>query len=282
MRRSRLDVALDYGLNKFKVFPCKQNKSPLTNNGFKNATEDLDQILEWWSKYPEALVGLSCGENNLVVIDFDYHKPGLEDCLQEFCGKYGLNFAEHPYTVTSQSGGLHAYFKAPDSVEIPSTTSKLLGGVDTKGHGGYVIAADGIDYILNGDKYGCNPPALNRLPPLPEKVFEPLQETKKQLVVCERSNNFDLDQPTIYRLNSELKLIDPDPYDDWIKVGMALHLASSGSKVGFDVWCEWASKSPKFSIEEHIKKWDSFKCDSVSGVGLGTIFKLAKDKYYSA
>ena len=40
------------------VSPCKADKSPLTPNGFKDASADLDQICTWWTQWPDALVGV--------------------------------------------------------------------------------------------------------------------------------------------------------------------------------------------------------------------------------
>jgi hypothetical protein len=40
------------------IFPCGRNKAPLTKKGFKDATTDPEQILEWWEKYPDAMIGM--------------------------------------------------------------------------------------------------------------------------------------------------------------------------------------------------------------------------------
>ena len=63
------------------VFPCKEfidrkngkiSKAPYIPRGFKNATRDIEQIRQWWSKWPHALVGIPTGiETNLFVIDID-------------------------------------------------------------------------------------------------------------------------------------------------------------------------------------------------------------------
>ena len=43
------------------VFPCKKDKSPYTVHGFKDATNNRQQIEDWWAKYPDALVGVPTG-----------------------------------------------------------------------------------------------------------------------------------------------------------------------------------------------------------------------------
>lgn len=48
-------------------------------------------------------------------------------------------------------------------------------------------------------------------------------------------------------------------YDDWLRVGMALHHETGGSDDGFQLWDEWSSISPKYTSTEYGRqKWDSF------------------------
>jgi len=52
------------------VFPCGENKRPLTPNGFKDATCDPDIVHGWWTVQPNALIGVPTGVK-FVVIDLD-------------------------------------------------------------------------------------------------------------------------------------------------------------------------------------------------------------------
>ena len=63
-----------------------------------------------------------------------------------------------------------------------------------------------------------------------------------------------------------------DDYDEWVKVGMALH--SVGDDALLADWCQWSAASGKFKAGECEAKWASFKSDS-GGVGLGTLYHLA-------
>ena len=62
-----LSAALDYAANGISIFPVKERgKSPLTNNGFKDASTDPDTIVRWWEKWPNANIGLPTGKANRV------------------------------------------------------------------------------------------------------------------------------------------------------------------------------------------------------------------------
>ncbi len=63
-----------------------------------------------------------------------------------------------------------------------------------------------------------------------------------------------------------------DDYDEWVKVGMALH--SIGDDSLLSDWSQWSAASGKFKAGECEAKWSTFKSDS-GGVGLGTLFHLA-------
>ena len=43
------------------VFPCRADKKPYTEHGFKDASKNLEQIAEWWTKWPDALIGVPTG-----------------------------------------------------------------------------------------------------------------------------------------------------------------------------------------------------------------------------
>lgn len=57
---------------KGKTVNCKPGKHPLTKNGVKDATLDPSAIREWWSRWPQANIGIACGEKSgIFVLDVD-------------------------------------------------------------------------------------------------------------------------------------------------------------------------------------------------------------------
>lgn len=74
------------------------------------------------------------------------------------------------------------------------------------------------------------------------------------------------------KLSEALPFIEPEPYENWLKVGMALHPLGDE---GFQMWDSWSAQSPKYPGQNELRgKWDSFK--DGEGVGFGTVFHLAK------
>jgi predicted P-loop ATPase len=63
-----------------------------------------------------------------------------------------------------------------------------------------------------------------------------------------------------------------DDYDEWLRVGMALHSVGDDSLLAD--WIHWSAGSGKFEPGVCEAKWRSFKSDT-GGVGLGTLFHLA-------
>jgi Bifunctional DNA primase/polymerase, N-terminal/Primase C terminal 1 (PriCT-1) len=153
-----LQAALIYAGRGWRVFPCHtptnggcscgnptcehigkhprfhQNDLP---HGLTNATNDAQQIRRWWTRWPDANIGIANGaKSSLVVLDVDPDKGGsltLEDLLTEH--------GSLPETVESLTGGggRHLLFGDP-GVEIKNSASKLGAGLDIRGDGGYIIA----------------------------------------------------------------------------------------------------------------------------------------------
>jgi hypothetical protein len=130
-----IDVARSLRL---PMFPCvstpgntETHKTPLTRHGFKDAVTDPAMIRDWWSRYPNALIGVPTGSaSGIFVIDIDSAK--------HHTAAQWLDAADLPETRQhrTQSGGLHLLFK---HCSLGSSGSRLARGVDTRGEGGYII-----------------------------------------------------------------------------------------------------------------------------------------------
>jgi Bifunctional DNA primase/polymerase, N-terminal len=126
------------------VFPCGEDKRPLTPNGFKDATADPDVIHDWWVRCPDALIGVPTGPK-FVVIDLDLQHEDAQAWLAN-------NRQRLPLTRThaTRSGGKHFLF-APNA-KVKCSASKICRGVDTRGLGGYIVwwPACGLEVLHRG------------------------------------------------------------------------------------------------------------------------------------
>ena len=123
-----LRLAEEYGL---PVFPCRPDKRPYTEHGFKDATTNLDTIEEWWRRWPDALVGVPTGKaSGIFVLDVDpdglawYQEHAAELCAGRI--------------HQTRRKGYHLLYKVPQQ-EIRNSASQIAPGIDVRGDGGYII-----------------------------------------------------------------------------------------------------------------------------------------------
>ena len=89
-----------------------------------------------------------------------------------------------------------------------------------------------------------------------------------------------LDDSDLDRAVKALHHISPDcDYEQWIELGQALH--TEFGEAGLGPWMTWSMAGAKFAGTKDIEvHWKSFH--QGKGVGLGTLFKYAKDCGYEA
>jgi len=93
------------------VFPLLPGtKIPMPgSHGFRDATNDVVQVIEWWTVTPDANIGIATGTiSGLFVIDIDLYKEAVHEALDEIETKYGR--FPPTLTATSARGGQHLYF----------------------------------------------------------------------------------------------------------------------------------------------------------------------------
>jgi hypothetical protein len=163
---SMLDAALHYAqVVRVPVFPCNcDDKRPLTAHGFHDATRDDTQIRAWWSRFPDAMIAIPCGEvSGVWVLDIDVDPiTGINGfpLWSQLIAQHG----EIPKTLTSITprGGRHLFFQWQPGLTIKSTQGVPGNGIDVRSNGGYVILppsirADGSSY--RWDSYAGVAPA---------------------------------------------------------------------------------------------------------------------------
>lgn len=135
------NAALAYAGAGWAVFPLKPGeKVPAVKHGVKEATTDLAQVGEWWQR--EYNIGVACGEpSGLFVLDVD-GEVGLDSLV-----RLGHGF---PATLcqTTPSGGWHFVFQHLPGLR--NTAGTLGEKLDTRGDGGYIVAAPSV---VNGVQY---------------------------------------------------------------------------------------------------------------------------------
>ncbi len=122
------------------VFPCVvEGKRPLTRRGFLDASSDPEQVAAWWSRTPDANIGIPTGAaSGVVVVDVDVHGPHNGRAAYQRATEAGLVDGAG-LLVRTPTGGAHVYFPATPGREQRSWQAADV-GVDFRGDGGYIIA----------------------------------------------------------------------------------------------------------------------------------------------
>ncbi|MDF2270681.1 bifunctional DNA primase/polymerase [Streptomyces coacervatus] len=141
----------------------------------QRATTDAALLTAAWAQRPYN-VGVATGPSGLLVVDLDTLKPeelkGAPDGATSFAAlcERAEQTVPATYRVRTARGGEHLYFTQPPGARLHNTAGRLAKKIDTRGWGGYVVAAgsitpDGVYEILDD-----RPPAV-----LPEWLHELLK-----------------------------------------------------------------------------------------------------------
>lgn len=175
MANALLDAALRYADDGWQVFPLYGITNGRCDCGTKcdspgkhprvawtqEATTDQERIERWWTEWPNANIGVATGKRSgIYVIDIDNKasvevSPGVlvgagdNSIRQQELVLGGLN---PTLTVTTGSGGTHLIYDYPEDMTDPlPNRSGMLHSVDTRGDGGYIVAAPSTH--VSGNRY---------------------------------------------------------------------------------------------------------------------------------
>lgn len=120
------------------VFPVDAvQKRPRVSHGHLDASTDFDTIQGWARLFNSGGAIATPTGNGLLVIDIDPRNGGSVP-----------SWAPETLTVSTQSGGLHLYYKL-EGEDVRSRASLFAPGVDSKCAGGYVLIPPSPGYTWN-------------------------------------------------------------------------------------------------------------------------------------
>lgn len=167
---SNLMNALQHAWNGFAVIPCRPDKRPYLKGWPDAGTTNEPTIHSWWQQFPDAIAGLPCGPNSLLVVDCNRKGEGKPDGVANWeiaCRSAAVDLS-HCFTVETPSGGRHYYFRTNDGTSIGNTTGKLGEAIDTRGFGGFVIAPGSV--LADGRRYRVLQGTIQSTVFLPETI----------------------------------------------------------------------------------------------------------------
>lgn len=120
----------------------------------QRASTDPAQIRRWWALAPTCNVGIACGPSHLYVIDLDPAHgeapppewPGARhgrDVLARLADRAGQPYPGNTYTVRSPAGE-HLYYRVEDSCSLRNTVGLAGWRIDSRGAGGFIVAAGSV------------------------------------------------------------------------------------------------------------------------------------------
>lgn len=260
---------------------CTCHNSKCTAVGKHPTNENWQRTPQWDDDAIEGMemavaggrgYGVLC--DNLLVVDVDVRNGGGQS-FKKLIKRFPEIAGSGMIVETGRGdGSKHYYFKLPKDVLTKTAPKDIDGnpefpGIDFK-HSGFVVGpgsphASGKDYvILSG--------SIDEIDDAPSVLVDYLKREPFVRVEYEGSH-IDVSEGVIASMLSVVTCYND--YEDWVKVGMAVHHASNGSSV--DLWRDWSKQSSKYDPEDIDAKWHSFGKNGANPVTVASLIKMAKD-----
>ena len=211
-------------------------KKPRTENGYHDWPDEKGKLTA------DKRWGVIPGSMSYVVFDVDHDHDIADKLLRK-------EFGPPSAKVQSRVTGSHYWY--PSSGDIPN--APWLCG-DIRGTNGYIILWDIADLLEQLAGNG----------------------TLRRLSLADIQGAKSLRPRPKTKIETMLSHVEPDEYETWLRVGMALK--SDLGDDGLNLWAGWSRQSDKFKYGECEKKWRGF--DDEGRISLGTLYYLACEGGY--
>lgn len=297
--RVQLRRALALAERGFYVFPLRTQgdlKAPHPmlgaggeSGGHRGATLDRGVIREWWTRVPEAGIGINLARSGLLAVDVD-RRDGGHMTLAKYEAENSVLRSCVEVRSGSGDGSKHIYFRVPvgRGGRVPGRIGAGRGegesGVQIK-HNGYVVAAGSPHPSGGVYEYLRGRSALDLLDvaEIPEAPAWVLSSANPHAVTGDggmalMSWGQEIDgvimpmkprtgQPTS-KLAERVMLVPngglsngvreaEQEYDDWFRVISAIHYETEGSDEGEGIALTWSVQSSRHTVEKFEKAWES-------------------------
>ena len=162
------------------LFPCRGKDQPLIDDWPNQASNEPEQLAEWWSKWPDANIGLACGKSSLVAVDLDQGHGNGADGIAAWTG-LGISEAG-AWIQNTPSGGKHLLYADTSNGQIGNSPGALPRGIDIRGRGGYVLLWPSRTNI---GRYTCGGNWIDRPSFLPHTLRAIIQARSSKPVTLE-------------------------------------------------------------------------------------------------
>ena len=233
-----------------------------------------------WAQHPDHQLGFIVDERTLVL---DADSPESSAAVLRLEAEFGV---KSNFTVRTSRGGHHYYRLAEGALARTQAfdTEKQPQCIDVKANRSVVVMPPStnktivrceIDHIeqltvVGQDFVDAVYRHNGKEPPRKAPDLGPAPEPKPIGDLTER----------VRHLAAMLQHLDSDgSYDEWIKVGMALHHETGGSEEGFAVFNEWSARGRKYPGEsESRQKWASLDGYTGTRITAGTLRAMLREK----
>lgn len=184
-----MNIQIPESLEAMKLIPLKNNSKIPSVKWNSDEKFDLD------GQKSITGYGIDTGRSNLVVIDCD-NKNDIDGVVNFLALAREKDGMPTTFTVETPNNGLHFYFKAPESLTVKNSVSKVFGaGVDVRATGGYVVGPGSKIKLDDGTigEYICEDEDEN-IQELPQWIFQLLaanenSKQKKSTTITQSSND---------------------------------------------------------------------------------------------
>jgi putative DNA primase/helicase len=133
-----------------RVFPIRKlGKEPIVANWKEKATTNERDILEWSRVWPDANVGIACGQG-ILVTDYDRLEGSTSLFRYVLMGGWAKALPLTPIARTKK--GIHIYYRVPVGAKLGNYVGAFP-GVEYRTDGGYVVAPYSVHEDNDGTVY---------------------------------------------------------------------------------------------------------------------------------